>query len=398
MIIDKMMKRSILRLYSTGSGGPGSPLYPKSKIPVPPHFDPIKYRQWIRLNPNSIPEEKKVSIMSYNLLSQHYLWRLVFGYLKQDYLDWSNYRFPLINKTIEYFQSDIICFQELECSIYEKQWKNGFPLSHYKSIYIKKLNPLYWGNKPSSQMDGVAIFVNSDKFDIIDYQTVNFSEYIQTHRDKFSLTNDLLKRVVPRNTVAIIVQLYDKVNDKNIFVTNTHLYWSPKFNDVKLFQSKLLINLLKEFITNTTKESNPHIIMCGDFNSIPESMVFRFLNNEVISLSKYKDFEKFNYGHKLNNEIIINDEIKNPFDLSSAYDILLSNHNYSKHKLNFTSYTRNLTAVLDHIWYSSQTFNVVKILSEVDENYTWNFQVKGFPNEQFPSDHIPLIAEVAYNS
>lgn len=391
-----LLFRSYSSTKTKNNSTDGSPLYPISNIPPPKNYDPMKYRKWIQLNPNPIDQNEKISIMSYNLLSQHYVWKQVFGYLQKDFLDWPHYRFPLINKTIEHFQCDIMCFQELESLVYYNEWKQNYPKKNYESVYVRKSNPLYWGNKPVDQMDGVGIFINKDRFDLIDHKRINFAKYIGTHLDKFSVTNDLRKRLLPRNTVALLVKLRDKLNGKIVYVANTHLYWSPKFNDVKAYQTKLLLSLLRDFIGDYKPDSPPNIIMCGDWNSTPASIVYDLLSTGKINLDQSREFLNFNYGSRINNEILIDNIMKSPFLLSPAYEALLKGNAYAGHKLKFTSYTRSLTAVLDHIWYSRDQFNVYRVLSEVDTNYTLNAKVNGFPNDQFPSDHIPLVTELTY--
>lgn len=393
--------------YDVDHSNDGSPMYPVSSIPVPNNYDPMKYRKWINLNPNSINDDRKISVMSFNLLSRHYIWKQVFSYLQPDYLDWANYRFPLINKIIDYFKCDIMCFQELECEIYQKYWnehaasKDYCFLPNYKSFYMKKSSPNYWGNKPANQIDGVGIFLNTDRFEVIDELRINFADYIRKNPSKFDMTNDLIKRVLPRNTVALVLKAFDKKNSKTVYISNTHLYWSPKFNDVKAIQTKLLLNLLKDFINKSDPHTNndfskTNIIMCGDFNSTPNSLVFNLLSRGEIDLLAAKEFSHLYYGSRLNNEILIDSKFVNPFDLSPAYDALLKDTYHVGHKLKFTSYTQSLTAVLDHIWFSSHNFTVTRVLSEVDTKYTLNSRVNGFPDAQFPSDHIPLISEIAY--
>jgi CCR4-NOT transcription complex subunit 6 len=72
-----------------------------------------------------------------------------------------------------------------------------------------------------------------------------------------------------------------------------------------------------------------------------------------------------------------------PFKLKSAYA--------SMGELSFTNYTSDFTAILDYVWYSSNTLHVSALLGEVDKEYLR--RVPGFPNFHFPSDHVALLAE-----
>ena len=87
----------------------GQRLYSNMRIPL--NYDATKYRNWHHFDEPSTSKKQKISVMSFNLLSRHYMWKPVFGYLEQEYLSWSDYRFPLINLMIRQFNCDIMCFQ-----------------------------------------------------------------------------------------------------------------------------------------------------------------------------------------------------------------------------------------------------------------------------------------------
>ncbi|EGW32299.1 glucose-repressible alcohol dehydrogenase transcriptional effector [Spathaspora passalidarum NRRL Y-27907] len=356
---------------------------------IPDNYDATKYRRWVRLGPSPADSKNKISVMSYNLLSRHYTWHEVFGYLEQQYLDWPNYRFPLINMTISQFKCDIMCFQEMEYYVYDKYWSKNFPDSNYKSFFVKKSLPGYWGGKSNDFIDGVGVFVNTKRFDVVETKEINFGEHVLENKSQYQMTEDLIARLIPRNTVALILKLHDKIADKTVYVANTHLYWSPQYNDVKALQTKLLLNELRDYVDGNDL-TKAHIIVMGDLNSNLKSDVFKLLSTDGIDVKESPEFSGHDYG--VNNPLIDeNGIIDNPFEFANIYDCLIKTE-----KLNFTSYTSSLTDVLDHIFITKNGFDIVKVLSEVDEKYCSNCPIKGFPNKQFPSDHIPLVAEINY--
>lgn len=384
MVHGSVLTRKALRNYGR--------LY--SRASIPKNHDATKYRDWVHLNKPSSDSNDIVSVMSYNILCRHYVWQPVFGYLKQEYLNWSSYRFPLINKIILQLECDIMCFQEMEYLVYDSFWSRDFPTSKYHSFYVKKPKPIYWGDMPDEFMDGVAIFVNSERFDVLDHLHINFGEYIRQHLSRFDITDHTFERVIPRNTVALVVKLYDKLSRRVVYVTNTHLYWSPEFNDVKIIQTKILLNILQEFI-DPKDTKDPCIIMCGDYNSSPTSKVFQLLDSGLINTADCKEFSVYKYGKKLNSEIIHDGIIRNPFRLSCAYETLLHSLGTDK-KLQFTSFTKSLEDVVDHIWYTGSHFKITKLLGKVSHTYYSQEDVLGFPDRNFPSDHIPLVTELSY--
>ncbi|RCK63411.1 Glucose-repressible alcohol dehydrogenase transcriptional effector [Candida viswanathii] len=339
-------------------------------------YDATRYRKWVSIS----PKKSDLSIMSFNLLSRHYTWHL--RSVDKKYLDWATYRFPLINQTISQLQSDIMCLQEVEYLVYKLYWSHNFPNANYTSHYAKKTLPDSWG-MPLDYIDGVAVFVNTQKFDVLDKKEIHFANHISSHKDEFELTEDLQKRMLPRNTVALIVKLYDKVAHKTVYVANTHLYWSPQYNDVKTLQMKLLLNELNKWIT----EEDAYVLLAGDLNSTLHSSVIRILSSTGVNVSDCWAFRDYDYGSD-NCFVSGNGDIKNPFDFQNVYAPLIDSNT-----LKFTSHTTGYTGVLDHIFASKIKFEVTKLLGGVDKNYA---APNGFPDAQFPSDHIPIAAEISY--
>lgn len=362
-------------------------IYPHTEVHPPKDYDALAYRHWIKLRDLG-PEA--FSVMSFNLLSQHYVWKQVFEYLDPRYLDWPHYRFPLINRTIQQLRCDIMCFQELECLVYQNHWQDLFPLDNYQLVYLRKPQPGYWGTKPPEFMDGVGIFFNKDRFELVESRNVHFGSYVSTHSDRFELTEDVTSRLIPRNTVALLMLLYDKLRKKHLFVTNTHLYWLPEFNDVKVMQTKLLLNALARFTADSGLENTP-VLMCGDFNSTPTSSVYKLLSRGKVNLDSALEFQDRWYGALIDGQKM-GLLLENPFALAPAYGPLLDNS--LSENLDFTSYTRSLTAVLDHIWFSRDQLAATKVLGKVEKSYS--VRAPGFPDRQFPSDHICLVSEIDF--
>ncbi|KAG5421248.1 hypothetical protein I9W82_000338 [Candida metapsilosis] len=351
------------------------------------NYDAMKYRHWVNCNQDGpvADDSSKISVMTYNLLSRHYIWKGVYDKVDKLYLDWEHYRFPLIKKTVEQFSCDIMCFQELEYHIYKTFWRQNFPSDKYQSFYIQKQSPSTLDVCSNDKLDGVGILVNTERFDVLDQLKINFGKEILNHRSKYKLNTDWIQRVISRNTVALILKLYDKQTKKIYYVSNTHLYWSPKYNDVKVLQTKILLNKLKQF----RKEQDSSIVLLGDLNSNLNSNVVNLLSGETIDTLSATDFKYRKYGIK-NPLIDAKGQIDNPFKLNNVYRDL-----HSLGDLPFTSYVTGFADVLDHV-YVSDDILVNKLLGGVDPSYCEQKDVNGFPNAQFPSDHIPLVVEISH--
>ena len=55
----------------------------------------------------------------------------------------------------------------------------------------------------------------------------------------------------------------------DFYLCNSHLFWDPNFNDVKLVQT---FDLLQQ-IQSVMRQLPLPLILCGDFNSEPSSAV-----------------------------------------------------------------------------------------------------------------------------
>lgn len=228
-------------------------------------------------------------------------------------------------------------------------------------------------------------------------------------------TADVFNRVMPRDNIAIVMFVEERRTGHRLIIVNAHLFWDPVYEDVKLVQAAILmeqVNRLAEryskrpACTNVEKsafrfanedsdpESTPPesatdfqpsqeyasgtavpLIVCGDFNSLPQSGVFDLLNSGTVA-PNHPDFRGHTYGN------FTRAGMAHPFQLKSAYG--------SIEELGFTNYTPGFTGVIDYVWYSTNALQVTELLGDVDADYLQ--RVPGFPNMHFPSDHLALMA------
>ncbi|AOA65059.1 Hypothetical protein PP7435_CHR4-1400 [Komagataella phaffii CBS 7435] len=347
-----------------------------------------KHRRWIDVQkPNSYGDTFSVS--TYNILNQHYIWPQVFKYVPENDIDW-NYRQQLLDKNFRDLNTDIMCFQEMEYDIYDTHWKNSgesSPLKDYRSIFVRKKPPHYW-TKSERNLDGVSIFYKDSVFEVIDHVDFDLADLVREHDfPSFEHTEDFKERVLPRNTVALVAALRHKHSGEIVMVSTTHLYWSPKFQDVKLIQMLIICNVIRQFQKKLEKKGllSPKdpipLIICGDLNSQIDSFVYQFLKTGDIDLHRdyEKWFTKYDYGSTL-------DLLKSsdPLKLKSSYNGLFQAGNFP-----FTTFTEKYTNIIDYVWYNKEKFDLIRELGQVDPSYVAS-QV-GFPNDEFPSDHIPLV-------
>lgn len=348
---------------------------------------------------SSIPEFKNpfvnntFTLMTYNMLSPYYMWPQVYTYVPDKYKDW-RYRHKLLEKEIlTVYKADIMCLQELTTKDYNSFWEPQLKSQiNYGSKFIAKTPPKYW-SRPLNEMDGVGIFYNLDKFDYISSSSIylndllgifSINELKYLKSTKITLTNgmgepvgedSLLNVLHGRNQVCLFVSLLHRDTKTMIVVVNTHLYW--KYDEVKLSQCLTIMRKLNRIIKQLlmgregATYSKIKILFTGDLNSTPDSLVVKFLKGDVVS---HGGLNLVNPLRPYLNHFIYQDTSSADFE--------------------HTCYSGKLKGIFDYVWYHDTDFKLKSILSgkEVSAELRHLNQF-GLPNENHPSDHIPVLTE-----
>lgn len=180
-----------------------------------------------------------------------------------------------------------------------------------------------------------------------------------------------------------------------LLIFTAHIHWDPEYCDVKLIQTLMLTNELKQIVEQATREFRPNthpidaqsipVVICADLNSLPESGVIEYLRSGKIS-ANHIDFKDLGYESCLQ-RINASDkpsELCHNLKLECAYD---------KEIMPFTNFTYDFKGVIDYIFYSKNTMRTLGLLGQLDPEWIKTNKVVGFPHPHVPSDHLPLIVE-----
>jgi CCR4-NOT transcription complex subunit 6 len=115
------------------------------------------------------------------------------------------------------------------------------------------------------------------------------------------------------------------------------------------------------------------LIICGDFNSGPDSGVCDILSTGSLP-PDHPDFMSHMYGRYTSEGIRHRLGLKNAYAAPGAGELPLTN------------YTPSFQGVIDYVWYSAANLAVTSVLGEVDRGYLE--KVVGFPNAHFPSECV----------
>lgn len=229
-------------------------------------------------------------------------------------------------------------------------------------------------------------------------------------------SDNMLNRVMPKDNIGLAALLKVKESAwdglptelgqvatfQSILVCTAHIHWDPEFCDVKLIQTMMLSNEIKTILDEAVHNLRPSahskadgsqipLLLCGDFNSLPDSGVIEFLSSGRVAMD-HQDFKELGYKSCLqrisnsSSEQTINpNEFTHSFKLASAY---------SEDIMPYTNYTFDFKGIIDYIFYAKQAMVPLGLLGPVSSEWLRENKVVGCPHPHIPSDHFPLLVEL----
>ncbi|ESK92029.1 ccr4-not complex subunit ccr4 [Moniliophthora roreri MCA 2997] len=341
-------------------------------------------RNLVSITPKSSSDET-FTVLCYNILCEQYAFPTLYPYTPPNVLAWK-YRRQRILGEIAHRRCDFVCLQEVDWAAFENFFVPELGREGYEGVYCPA-----WAKRLGSESirptDGCAVLFRTDRYRLLEKNIIEYTDLAKRLEDFQSLKH-VGDRLLSRANIAILCLLESLDTGKHILLVNTHIFWDPNFKDVKIVQVGLLTEEIEK-MRNMGSSSTP-VVLCGDFNSLPDSGVYEFLSSGSLS-GQHPDFMNYSYGR------FTREGMKHGLCLSSAYSIAQSDDT-PKELLPWTNYTGHFKGVLDYIWYSSGDLKVNTILGEVDGDYIEKEKVIGFPDAHFPSDHIAIMAEFSIRS
>lgn len=372
--------------------------------------EPPNDREWAQLVDEADAEPDRVTVCSWNILCDRAATPMMYGYTPSGALSWDHRRGIILDELTNR-DADIISLQEIDMENYNEYFRPNLASEDYKGLFWPKSRANTMGEKESNRVDGCAIFYKNSKYILLDKQVISFSA-IAIKRPDMRGEPDVYNRIMPKDHIAVVAFLENRITGSRLIVVNTHLAWEGHFADVKVAQVAILLSELQQMaegyakwppckdkeLFRFAKEDRPDgetevqpepgpsmkydsptqipLIVCGDFNSTVNSGVYDLLTQGSLS-SSHPEIQGYKYGD------LTRSGASHPFSLKSAYT------NISNWP--FTNWTPDFREVIDYVWYSTNSLQVTGLLGEVDPDYMR--KVPGFPNWHFPSDHLPLLAE-----
>lgn len=391
--IDRPLRLEIIPLKDDGSDSLAGKitLVTGTVIPTPKE---ARTRRMIICGGNSLNAEllnKQFKVMNWNVLADLYATESVYPYCEKWALSWT-WRKHLILKELVSMAADIITLQEVQKDAFEEWFRPQLEEAGYDGVYAaKKRDPVFHGGK--YQSEGCATFYKVTRFrrhdkQVVDYDRMSANEVKNTLMDSQSQERSIQR--LSKGNIALTVVLEDlhikphrsqprgPSGGHMVCVVNTHILCDPGSTDVKLLQAHLLLQHLKQ---NSLCEMP--LLICGDFNSTPQSAVYEYLQKGHVR-HDHEDLRLDPCGLLKQ----MRDSFRHSMRVGTAYQ------SCTGHEAQYTNYTEDFKGTLDYIWYSPDALRVLAI-SEVDQEAQLQ-QETALPSSTRPSDHVSLVATFVF--
>lgn len=330
-------------------------------------------------------------VVTYNVLSEIYATQQQYPYCDFWALSW-DYRFQNILREILKASPEVICLQEIQADHYENHVYAALSEAGFEGVYKQKTRQ---SMGLAGKVDGCALFWRRSKFHLVESYSIEFNEVAQRQatqvlglnprsEEGISFINRLSKDNVAQLVVLEFIQQTGRPNREisQVCIANTHLYSNKDFPDVKLWQTWQLLQELESFIMS--RGTNLPLIICGDFNSTPDTAVYDLLSRQTV----HPGHPDINMPTNDDTNILPDAmNITHSFQLGSAYSTVLGEEPW------VTNYTVNFKGTLDYIWYSAQNLRPLSAAPIPDEERLTKYG-EALPSTEYSSDHLMLISDM----
>ncbi|KAL1187991.1 Carbon catabolite repressor-like protein [Cardamine amara subsp. amara] len=351
-------------------------------VPFPTPF-PRKLVPFIRDDVTG--KSEPFTVLTYNILSDTSASDKHYGYCQPWARTWTYRKHNLLQEIVGY-NADVVCLQEVQNS----------HLDDFFAPELKKLGYDFRYQRRTSKLDGCATFFKQKRFSFVKEYCIEFDKIAQNFVNVDPLVSE---RLIQNNIALLVVLEFVDPSEKRqlICVANTHLEVKQDLKDVMLWH---VHTLLKGMAAICNSANGIPMIMCGDFNMIPESAPHLLVILGKVDPS-HQDLKVDPYGILQPLE-----ELAHDLPLVSAYSafwILQMDAMFAKHKMRvnssskepmFTKFTKDFRGCNDYIFYTAKTLRVESLLELVDKKEV--VKNKALPSPQWPSSHIALLAQFSY--
>lgn len=281
-----------------------------------------------------------------------------------------DYRKQLIIREILGYNADIVCLQEVDARIFKNDLTQV--LEDYEGVLTRK---------GGTVAEGVATFYAKRKFRLLEQKEISFADEVDKNpvfADIWNAIKDnepVVTKLKERSTVfhALVLESSDKI----VIVGNTHLFFHPTADHIRLIQAGMAVKFMEDLVYRVQKNGKRvSLVFCGDMNSTPDCGLYLLMTQKKAP-SDLPDW------HSDKSEVVKGLELTQPFEMASAYGAP-----------EFTNYTVGFSGCLDYIYYQTDALNLLQTVPIPSEDILKEHTA--LPSPVFPSDHVALIADFSW--
>ncbi|XP_076821644.1 2',5'-phosphodiesterase 12-like isoform X1 [Clavelina lepadiformis] len=323
-----------------------------------------------------------VRVVCYNILADCYAETdtaktLLFPYCSNEFMK-IDYRIQLLQKELYGYHSDIIFLQEVDRFVFEDYLSPTMSLQNYASIF---------GNKQQTN-EGGSIFYSRDKFRLVSVENKVLRESLQQD-DIHDLVGQLLKnnntfyhRVISRGSCVLVAVLQSvQFPERYLVVANTHLYFHPQAQHIRLIQMEVILNIVNKKVNelqSADRSLNVSYMVCGDLNSKPRTGLVEYMLTGRIP-ANHADWYSGGIETYHGTDICLSHDMK----FISACGIP-----------RYTNYVAGFSGCLDYIFINPEQFEVEKVLPQPDHKLV--ISETALPSSICSSDHIAQVVDLRW--
>ncbi|PSC74002.1 Ccr4p [Micractinium conductrix] len=211
-----------------------------------------------------------LTVVTYNILADKYATSGAHAYCPPQFLAWP-YRKQRILQQVLDFQADLLCLQEVERAFFEGELEPLLAEHGYEGLYASR--PRRPVDPPSVPEEGIGLLFRRERLERQASRAVRFADVVPPALSGAKFWEAVKKR----EDGALLALLRDRASGRSLLAGCTHLYYDPRFPDIKLAQSWLLCRAAVTFLRGQPAlgglapeqlAARVPVILCGDFNSL----------------------------------------------------------------------------------------------------------------------------------
>lgn len=376
-------------------------------------------------------------VMSYNILHDDFCTstfakKKLYPFATDDILN-VHYRKSLIVAEVADVRPEIFCFQECGKTLTETFFRDAFDNLGYEAVY---------SNKNGLVREGCLTGFLRSRYELIGHvrEPLVMSTLSSRHPEVAAVIQrehphleEALHRVTSVGSVTV---LRDKQNGRVVIVGNTHLFYHPNGCHIRALQALMFLHLVNDTrhsgLTGCLTEEDRKcaaVVLAGDFNFTRITGGYKLMTTGEVDDANtcWEKGYKFWWGCDKGQGGVASEEeqsngdgkppaastaatateeangivVPPPGPPTSALQMHLrspiaplEDTHVNDPTIRWTNYALSFKAIIDHIFVDRSTLRTVSTIPfPTEEEISKDVAI---PSALFPSDHVPLVAELDY--